>query len=193
MRSLITLSAVLAVAKAQAYNGTSPNATDALTVDVGYGKYRGFEDGGARKWYGVRFAAPPTGNNRFRDPQDPEPFDGVQDATKFGAICPPQQASDYTLSGQSDRFFVDEDCLFLSVTAPGSTTDLKPVHVFIQGGGFSSNSNSNYNASDVVTDAEIVSVQFVSRTQSLKTHREIYTLMFFCAVLTLEHRTTVLV
>ena len=143
MRSLLTLSAVLAVAEAQAYNGTSPNAADALTVDVGYGKYRGFEDGGARKWYGVRFAAPPTGNNRFRDPQDPEPFDGVQDATEFGAICPPQQASDYTLSGQSDRFHVDEDCLFLSVTAPASTTDLKPVHVFIQGGGFSSNSNAN--------------------------------------------------
>ena len=57
---------------------------------------------------------------------------------------------------------MDEDCLFLSITAPASTTDLKPVHVFIQGGGFSSNSNANYNASDVVTDAEIVSVQFVS-------------------------------
>lgn len=167
MRSLIALSAVLAVANAQSYNGTSPNATDSLTVDVGYGKYRGFEDGGARKWYGVRFAAPPTGNNRFRDPQDPEPFEGVQDATEFGAICPPQQASDYTLSGQSDRFHVDEDCLFLSVTAPASTTDLKPVHVFIQGGGFSSNSNANYNASEVVTDAEIVSVQFVSCTSSL--------------------------
>ncbi|KAJ0108569.1 hypothetical protein J7T55_015003 [Diaporthe amygdali] len=160
MRSLITLAALLAVAEAQSSNGSLPNATDPLTVDVGYGKYRGFEDAGTRKWYGVRFAAPPTGQNRFRDPQDPEPFDGVQDATKFGAICPPQQSTDYTLSGQSDRFVVDEDCLFLSVTAPTSTTDLKPVHVFIQGGGFSSNSNSNYNASDVVTDAEIVSVQF---------------------------------
>lgn len=171
MRSLIALSAALAVASAQSYNVSSPNATDALTVDVGYGKYRGFEDGGAHKWYGVRFAAPPTGQNRFRDPQDPEPFDGVQDATEFGAICPPQQASDYTLSGQSDRFFVDEDCLFLSVTAPAGTTDLKPVHVFIQGGGFSSNSNSNYNASDVVTDAEIVSVQFVGCTSNPITGR----------------------
>lgn len=184
MRSLITLSAVLAVVEAQAYNGTSPNATDALTVDVGYGKYRGFQDGGANKWYGVRFAAPPTGNNRFRDPQDPEPFDGVQDATEFGAICPPQQASDYTLSGQSDRFHVDEDCLFLSVTAPASTTDLKPVHVFIQGGGFSSNSNANYNASDVVTDAEIVSIQFVGWKSS--------PLILICRA-DLKCRTTVLV
>ncbi|KAI3395149.1 hypothetical protein diail_1701 [Diaporthe ilicicola] len=160
MRSLISLAALLAVANAQAYNTSSPNATDPLTVDVGYGKYRGFEDAGTRKWYGVRFAAPPTGANRFRDPQNPEPFDGVQNATEFGAICPPQQATDYTLSGQSDRFHVDEDCLFLSVTAPGSSTDLKPVHVFIQGGGFTSNSNSNFNASDVVLDADIVSVQF---------------------------------
>lgn len=162
MRSILALSALLAVAQAQ-------NTTDPLTVDVGYGKYRGFEDGGARKWYGVRFAAPPTGNNRFRDPQDPEPFEGVQDATEFGAICPPQQATDYTLTGGSDRFHVDEDCLFLSVTAPTSTTDLKPVHVFIQGGGFGSNSNANYNASEVVTDAEIVSVQFVSCNPSLLT------------------------
>lgn len=78
---------------------------------------------------------------------------------------------------------MDEDCLFLSVTAPARTTDRQPVHVFTQGGGFSFNSNSNYNASDVVTDAEIVSVQFVSCTSSSLTNR-----YMFCA--DLKNRTT---
>lgn len=137
-------------------------------VDVGYGKYQGFLDNGARKWQGIRFAAAPTGANRFKAPQDPVAFEGIQNATEFGAICPPQQATDYTLSGSSTQFYVDEDCLFLSVVAPDtSSTDLKPVHVFIQGGGFSSNSNSNYDASEVVNDADIVSVQFNYRVGML--------------------------
>lgn len=54
-------------------------AVDPL-VDVGYAKYRGFTDGAVTKWFGVRFAAPPTGDNRFREPQDPEPVADIVEA-----------------------------------------------------------------------------------------------------------------
>jgi hypothetical protein len=44
-----------------------------FTVDLGYSKYVGVQanDNNIVKWLGVRFAAPPTGNNRFRAPQPP--------------------------------------------------------------------------------------------------------------------------
>ncbi|TKX22083.1 hypothetical protein C1H76_5716 [Elsinoe australis] len=127
-------------------------------VDVGYARYQGFVDGDVTKWYGVRYAAPPTGNNRFRGPQDPEPVPGIVNATKQGPICPPQQNSDYTLTGGSKRFTVDEDCLFLSVAAP-SNAQGRPVLFWMPGGGFGSNSNANYNASALASDGDIVVVQ----------------------------------
>ncbi|GME64877.1 Carboxylesterase type B [Neofusicoccum parvum] len=132
-------------------------AVDPL-VDVGYAKYQGFADGDVTKWLGVRFAAAPVGDLRFQAPQDPEPIADVVDASTQGPICPPQQPTDYTVSGQSDRFTVDEDCLFLSVTAP-TGAEKRPVLFWIQGGGFTSNSNANYDAKDLAADGDIVVVQ----------------------------------
>ena len=41
-------------------------------VDVGYTKYLGTSlSSGVTQWLGVRFAAPPLGNLRFRAPADP--------------------------------------------------------------------------------------------------------------------------
>lgn len=76
-----------------------------------------------------------------------------------GPICPPQQPTDFTVSPDApDRFTVDEDCLFLSVTAP-SGARARPVLFWIQGGGFTSNSNANYNASAIAADGDVVVVQ----------------------------------
>lgn len=45
-----------------------------------------------------------------------------------------------------------EDCLFLDVYAPSSATDTSklPVYFFIQGGGYNSNSNANYNGAGLI-------------------------------------------
>lgn len=58
-----------------------------------------------------------------------------------------------------------EDCLFVDVYAPTITSTgqtLKPVYVYIQGGGFNSNSNANMNGSKLITysDLNIVVVSF---------------------------------
>lgn len=67
---------------------------------------------------------------------------------QHGLIClgTGQPPTDDTFKAQS------EDCLFLDVYAPSNaTTNSKlPVYFFIQGGGFVSNSNSNYNGSGLV-------------------------------------------
>jgi len=65
---------------------------------------------------------------RFRPPADRACWDGVLDATKFGAECPPLDAN-HAVQG-------DEDCLTLNVWAPASTpAQPLPVLFFIHCGG----------------------------------------------------------
>lgn len=52
-------------------------------VDLGYTKLRGVaESGGATRWLGVRYAAPPLGRLRFAAPQDPPSTTGTLDVSK---------------------------------------------------------------------------------------------------------------
>jgi Carboxylesterase family len=54
-----------------------------LTVDLGYAKYQGaYAASGVSQWFGIRYAAPPVGDLRFRAPADPVPNDVVQVADK---------------------------------------------------------------------------------------------------------------
>ncbi|KAH8882565.1 carboxylesterase [Thozetella sp. PMI_491] len=138
----------------------SVGAVDPL-VDLGYTKLQGVaEQIGVTQWLGVRFAAPPLGQLRFAAPVDPQPTTDVVDATKFQPICLSRQPSDFT-NKPNKRFTVAEDCLFLNIFAPSNATrDAKvPVMYFIQGGGFQSNSNANFNASDLAKFGGIVVVQ----------------------------------
>ncbi|KAL1635048.1 hypothetical protein SLS58_010443 [Diplodia intermedia] len=143
-----TLIALLAAA------GTAVQAVGPL-VTLENAMYNGVDQGdGVTKWLGIRYGAAPVGDLRFRAPQDPEPSSDVVEANK--------QPTDYTVSPDApDRFTVDEDCLFLSVFAPtDATPETKaPVLFWIQGGGFTSNSNSNYDATDLVKDGGVIVVQ----------------------------------
>lgn len=52
------------------------------TVDLGYAKYQGVRpDNGVDRFLGMRYAAAPVGNLRFRDPEDPGAESKVQDAS----------------------------------------------------------------------------------------------------------------
>jgi hypothetical protein len=52
------------------------------TVDLGYSRYQGTTlDVGVNQYLGIRYAAAPVGNLRFRAPADPEKTSGLQDAT----------------------------------------------------------------------------------------------------------------
>ena len=127
-------------------------------VHLNYSAYRGFADShGVTKWLGMRFAAPPLGDLRFREPQDPESESGIQDANAFGPICIG------TGSGPPTKDMA-EDCLFINVFAPSKATKSSklPVYFFIQGGGFNTNSNANYNGTGLIQASEmnIVVVNF---------------------------------
>jgi hypothetical protein len=52
------------------------------TVQLDYATYQGVRlDAGVDQYLGMRFAAPPLGDLRFRAPQDPESASTIQDAS----------------------------------------------------------------------------------------------------------------
>ncbi|KAL2803088.1 Alpha/Beta hydrolase protein [Aspergillus granulosus] len=133
-------------------------------VDLGYSQYQGTAlPSAVNQFLGMRYAAPPLGQLRWRAPQDPVQFLGVQSADQFPPIC----------IGLGERVDLNktEDCLFVNVWAPSNATTNSnlPVWVYIQGGGFVTNANSNYNGTKLVLESEnsIVLVNFNYRVGPL--------------------------
>lgn len=130
-------------------------------VDLSYTSYRGTSlPNGITQWLGVRYTPPPLGDLRFREPHDPLPQRAVIDADAFGPFCLGTDQGPPT-----DE--MSEDCLFLNVFAPSVATKTSklPVYVFIQGGGFNSNSKANNGSGLVMASGmNIVVVNFSYRT-----------------------------
>ncbi|KAK6581002.1 hypothetical protein PZA11_006490 [Diplocarpon coronariae] len=126
-------------------------------VDLGYAQYQGqTSQSGVNQWLSVRFAAPPTGVRRFAAPQPPLKENQTQDASKEGALCVAANEPEGFQYG-SPRQYMAEDCLFLAIYAPANaTTSSKlPIMFFLQGGGFSSNSNGNFNGTNLVEASDM--------------------------------------
>lgn len=104
-------------------------------VETTYGPIRGVDDGTVTSWRGVRYAAPPIGELRWRAPQPPATWKDVADATRVGPASP--QPTD-------PRIPIDlgapqgDDCLTLNVWASSDTEpgDRKPVMVWVHGGAY---------------------------------------------------------
>jgi para-nitrobenzyl esterase len=91
---------------------------------------------------GIPYAAPPLGALRWRPPQPVTPWQGVRDATQYGADCMQKVRT------RSQAPAVSEDCLTLNVWAPaaaqgnseansdGKPQQKLPVMVWVYGGGF---------------------------------------------------------
>ena len=109
-------------------------ATADTIVQTESGSVRGLVAGGVESWKGIPFAAPPVGDLRWRAPQPAVPWDGVRDASAYGNDCMQQPApSDAAPPGTEPS----EDCLYLNVWRPADDdAQLKPVVVWIYGGGF---------------------------------------------------------
>ncbi|KUI74433.1 Cholinesterase [Cytospora mali] len=119
-----------------------------LTVALNYSTYIGTGQAatGVTQWLGIRYAAPPLGDLRFMPPQDPPVVSTPQLADQHGKYC-------LATNDAPNDTATSEDCLFLDIYAPSSATPASklPVYFFIQGGGFNTNSNPNYNGTGLVT------------------------------------------
>ena len=125
-------------------------------VDLGYASYQGIynETTGIQTFKGMRYAAPPVGDLRWRAPQDPEAVSGLQDASNYGDQCLQGSVGAGTgapvagaLSAATSSFPTSsEDCLFVNVFVPPNATigsGSLPVGVYIHGGGYSLGSGDN--------------------------------------------------
>ena len=128
-------------------------------VDTAYGPVRGIDDGKAMAWKGVRYAAPPVGDLRFRAPQPPQPWTEVADADTYGCVCPQPPVPNFPLDLGGEE---SEDCLFLNIWAPSGTTagDAKPVMVWLHGGAYVLGSATQplYNGKRLAAGGDVVVV-----------------------------------
>ncbi|KAF4597038.1 hypothetical protein EYR40_007488 [Pleurotus pulmonarius] len=120
MRATLPLLALLSLAVAQA---------PAPVIDVGNAKYQGTVNAknNISTYLGIRYAAAPVGDLRFRAPQSPPALVGVQRATTKPPRClqassgrsPTNPNPKSSLSGRAVQDH--EDCLFLKYIAGGAS------------------------------------------------------------------------
>ncbi|ETW21269.1 carboxylesterase/lipase family protein [Mycobacterium gastri] len=134
-------------------------AIDDCVVETSYGPVRGTGNGDTKTWKGVRYAAPPLRDLRFRAPEPPQRWTQVADAVSFGPACPQPVIPNMPLDlGAPQR----EDCLWLNIWAPAGTEpgDGKPVMVWLHGGAYTLGSGSQplYDGQRLAAGGDVVVV-----------------------------------
>jgi para-nitrobenzyl esterase len=110
--------------------GATPAAdTASPVIEVTGGRIAGVREDGVLSFKGIPFAAPPVGAGRWKAPRPVSPWSGVRQAKAFAPACA-QHEPPFRLPSS-------EDCLYLNVwTGARSARQLRPVIVWIHGGGF---------------------------------------------------------
>jgi carboxylesterase type B len=106
-------------------------AVDAMTNT---GMVRGHSMDGLHIFKGIPYAAPPTGDLRWRAPRDVAPWEGVRPAQSFGYDCMQNRLK---TDPSRSNFAMSEDCLTVNIWTPSIRSDAPlPVMFWIHGGGF---------------------------------------------------------
>ncbi|MEH1123242.1 carboxylesterase/lipase family protein [Micromonospora sp. CPCC 206061] len=152
------VAAALAVALVGAGVGPAAAATtrpDVVRTEAG--AVRGVVAARSIDFLGVPYAAPPTGERRWRPPAAPVPWTGVRAATAAGPWCAqsPDVFNGFTGS-------TAEDCLTVNVHVPRRATGRLPVMVWLHGGSFVTGSSDRYRPDPLLAagDAVVVTVNY---------------------------------
>lgn len=143
-------------------------ATENGVVETGYGPVRGGDDGRVKVWKGIRYAAPPLGELRFRAPEPPQRWTEVADATEYGPACPQPVVPRMPLELGAP---LGEDCLRLNIWAPSGTQPgaAKAVMVWLHGGAYVLGSGSQplYDGRALAEAGDVIVVTFNYRLGAL--------------------------
>ncbi|EAQ90906.1 hypothetical protein CHGG_02841 [Chaetomium globosum CBS 148.51] len=130
-----------------------PTVVGTARANLNYTTYEGLRlSNGVNSFRGMRYAAPPLGNLRWKAPVEPAPVPTgtVEKAMAYGPICLGNGVT-YPAHGQS------EDCLFVNVWAPTNATEKSKLPVIR-----ATTPNANWDGNEVVqrSDHNIVMVNF---------------------------------
>ncbi len=90
-----------------------------VDVEISHGKIRGFREEGVNIFKGIPYAGRTSGDRRFRQPAELEPWAGVRDAAQLGApAIQPARVNEPPPA---------EDCLFLNIWTPANDHQKRPV------------------------------------------------------------------
>ena len=110
------------------------HGSDIALVETTKGKVKGYEYDGLSIFKGIPYAKAA----RFHAPKPLEAWEGVLDATSYGAVCPlmnPPCPNNELLAPH--RYWAEnENCQNLNVWTPGCDEQKRPVLVWLHGGGF---------------------------------------------------------
>ncbi|KAK6591721.1 secreted lipase-like protein 1 [Botrytis cinerea] len=113
MRVVFILCILRAACFSQATASGQNDTTISTIVDLDYATYQGEQlTNGINQYLGMRYAAPPLGNYRWRAPADPSTETAIQPATTAPPAC--------VGSNQNISSTLSEDCLYVNVFTPSN-------------------------------------------------------------------------
>jgi len=130
LRTLLTLSCLALATPAMAQS-----------VDAPAGKLKGASANGINAFKGIPYALPPVKSRRWQPPVPQPKWNGVREATKFGAACIQPTSKTPSIYSPTTPLTTSEDCLTLNVWAPANAKNA-PIFFWIHGGALVSGSSS---------------------------------------------------
>jgi para-nitrobenzyl esterase len=161
-----------------AVSGKNPKASAVVTVKEGRLTGVCTEDGGVEVYAGIPYAKPPVGELRWKEPQPPEPWEGIRACDTFAPMS--MQPRNHPVVSSLMEIFgyhtfeislhdnwiepMSEDSLYLNVWKPAGDVSGLPVLVYIHGGSLTTgqSSYSAYNGEALARQGIIV-VNFAYR------------------------------
>ena len=113
-----------------------------VQVATAEGEVRGIAADGLVEYMGIPYAAPPTGDLRWRAPQPPLQRDSVLVADEYGNRCIQRPATEGFAMEDAFTQPGSEDCLYLNIYRPDNAEAGLPVMLWIPGGGLTAGSGS---------------------------------------------------
>jgi para-nitrobenzyl esterase len=128
--------------------------TNPVTVMTESGLVRGEAKDNHRQFLGLPYAAPPIGDLRWAPPRPLAPWHGILDATQLRSKCA------QGFGAAPGQFQGSEDCLYLNVYTPtrNNGAGLKPVMVWIHGGGWTLGASQDSDSSTMAVKGDVVVV-----------------------------------